>query len=178
MRSVKDDALLRPLGIQEAAEVESCVHGTYLLVWEEILRSGGLCRMARNHIHFTTCTTRNAEVSGMRSDCEVVIYISLTRAIAAGLHFFRSTNGVVLTPGDERGMVSIKHFEKVIALRDGSILWPDVQGASTTATSSLAHDGATATPPIKVNLSCQNTDAEEEDEEVVCFSKPLLHMYI
>ena len=64
MRSVKDDALLQPMGLEEAQAVESCVHGTYMMLWEEILNSGGLCRMARDHIHFTTCTSTNTVVSG------------------------------------------------------------------------------------------------------------------
>ena len=160
MRSVKDDALLRPMSLEEAEKVESCVHGTYRMLWEEILSSGGLSRMARNHIHFTTCTTTNTEVSGMRGDCEVVIYISLLAAMSSGLQFFMSTNGVVLTPGDERGMVSSKHFEKVVALEDGAILWPE---------NSVSDAPATAD-------ATQNTDTE--DEEVVCLRTPLLPMYI
>ena len=174
MRSVKDDALLRPMGLEEAMEVESCVHGTYMMLWEDILHSGGLSRMARNHIHFTTCTTTNALVSGMRGDCEVVIYISLIRAMAAGLQFFRSTNDVVLTPGDDRGVVSMKYFEKVIALQDGAMLWPKVEAHADAGLTTCT--GSTADLAPKPGDACQDTDSE--DEEVVCFCKPLLLMYI
>jgi len=170
MRSVKDDALLQPMGLEEAQEVESCVHGTYMMLWQEILNSGGLSRMARNHIHFTTCTSTNTVVSGMRSDCEVVIYISLTRAMADGLQFFRSTNGVVLTPGDELGKVSSKYFDKAVALADGAVLWPE---PTSQAASLLDHVSAKTDGPDAE--ACQDVDTE--DEEVLCFRKPLL-MYI
>ncbi|CAE7628834.1 TRPT1 [Symbiodinium sp. CCMP2592] len=165
MRSVKDDALLQPMGLEEAQEVESCVHGTYMMLWQEILSSGGLSRMARNHIHFTTCTSTNTVVSGMRSDCEVVIYISLTRAMADGLQFFRSTNGVVLTPGDELGKVSSKYFDKVVALADGAVLWPE---PSSQAASLLDHVSAKTDGPDAE--ACQ--DADTEDEEAVAERAP------
>mmetsp|Transcript_66215 Transcript_66215/g.147196 ORF Transcript_66215/g.147196 Transcript_66215/m.147196 type:complete len:349 (-) Transcript_66215:84-1130(-) len=168
IKSVKDEALLQPLGLEEARNLQSCVHGTYMLLWEEILESGGLSRMARNHIHFTTCTTPTDElVSGMRSDCEVVIYISVLSALEAGLQFFRSSNGVILSPGDDRGMVSTKHFVKVACLKDGSILWPT---AKDTGPSKATKD--------QKESPRSEAGGDDDEDEVICFCKPLLHMYI
>merc|ERR1719330_1658629 len=86
IRAVADEASHQP--IVSAAEVSSCVHGTYLFAWEQILRSGGLSRMTRNHIHFSPRAPGAGEViSGMRKDCEVAIFISMDSAMAAGIKF-------------------------------------------------------------------------------------------
>mmetsp|Transcript_90132 Transcript_90132/g.278835 ORF Transcript_90132/g.278835 Transcript_90132/m.278835 type:complete len:236 (+) Transcript_90132:277-984(+) len=123
IRAVRDDMLLRP--VLSAEEVPCCVHGTYLFVWEQILRSGGLSRMTRNHIHCAPQPPgRDRVISGMRSDCEVAIFISVASAMAAGIQFFRSANEVILTPGDERGMLPTVHFERVVQLSDNALLWP------------------------------------------------------
>jgi 2'-phosphotransferase len=78
---------------------EHCVHGTYERNRESI-RALGLWRR-RNHIHFTTEGTpvHGAALSGMRRNCDLAVYIDLARAIADGIPFYRSLNGVILTPG-------------------------------------------------------------------------------
>ena len=90
--------------------------------------------------------------------------------MADGLQFFRSTNGVVLTPGDELGKVSSKYFDKAVALADGAVLWPE---PTSQAASLLDHVSAKTDGPDAE--ACQDVDTE--DEEVLCFRKPLL-MYI
>ncbi len=52
-------------------------------------------------------------ISGMRSTSSILIYLDLLAALAAGLKFGKSQNGVVLTEGDESGFVSIKFFKRV-----------------------------------------------------------------
>ena len=49
----------------------------------------------------------------MRKSSQVLIYIDLESALRAGLKFFVSQNGVVLTPGDERGFLAPEFFSKV-----------------------------------------------------------------
>jgi hypothetical protein len=44
-----------------------------------------------------------AEVSGFRASCDVMIYINLPAALSAGIAFFRSANGVILTEGGVGG---------------------------------------------------------------------------
>lgn len=49
----------------------------------------------------------------MRNTATVLIYINLQKAIASGLQFFISDNGVILTEGDDRGFLLTKFFSRV-----------------------------------------------------------------
>lgn len=59
--------------------------------------------------------------SGMRKSCDIYVYIDAAKAMAAGIKFFRSANGVILTPGDENGLVAPSLFDKVLT-SDGKTL--------------------------------------------------------
>lgn len=50
----------------------------------------------------------------MRSSSKVLIYIDVQKALAAGIKFWLSDNGVVLTEGDETGLLSKKFFDRVV----------------------------------------------------------------
>ena len=57
------------------------IHGTYHKFWPNIVSSGGLRRMNRNHIHFSKGLPGDkAVISGMRSDVGVLIYIDFEKA--------------------------------------------------------------------------------------------------
>lgn len=96
-----------------AIEVPVVIHGTYVKFWSQILEKG-LSRMNRNHIHFSDKLDRN-----IRKDANLYIYINVPKAVASGLKFFRSSNGVILCPGDENGIVKTSVFEKVCS-HDGT----------------------------------------------------------
>eukprot|EP00927_Polykrikos_kofoidii_P056312 TRINITY_DN50464_c0_g1_i1.p1 TRINITY_DN50464_c0_g1~~TRINITY_DN50464_c0_g1_i1.p1 ORF type:complete len:350 (-),score=40.10 TRINITY_DN50464_c0_g1_i1:330-1379(-) len=123
--SLSDSHLLRPIKAPEE-KLETCVHGTYLHAWASILHHGGLSRMNRNHIHFTQYLPEDAAqvISGMRSDCELAIYVDMASCAAEGITFFRSHNGVILTRGDELGMVPLRHFLRAVRRADAVLLWP------------------------------------------------------
>lgn len=88
------------------------VHGTYKQFLNQILQQG-LKIMGRQHIHMTTGLFKDKDViSGMRSSADVFIYIKAREAIADGIPFFRSENGVILTSGI-RGVLPPKYFERV-----------------------------------------------------------------
>lgn len=54
-------------------------------------------------------------LSGMRNSSTLLIYINLRSALAAGLKFYKSENGVVLSEGEaENGVVGVQFFEKVV----------------------------------------------------------------
>lgn len=75
--------------------------------------------MGRNHVHFATgpslesvlavhnedaAQTKSKSdesrvISGMRGDAQVLIYIDVRKALAAGVPFWRSENGVILSEG-------------------------------------------------------------------------------
>ena len=65
------------------------------------LLAGGLPGQgSRNHVHFAPCEPGdNRVISGMRSDCEVAIWLDLEKALQSGVPFFRAKNQVILSPG-------------------------------------------------------------------------------
>ena len=94
MTVVEDAELLVEIRCPE--ELPVCVHGTYLRRWDSkegvfvfpwarILRLGGLSPMGRNHIHFVPSDEPPGGdpgvVSGMRSDCQVAVYVDVRRAM-------------------------------------------------------------------------------------------------
>jgi 2'-phosphotransferase len=58
---------------------------------------------------------------GMRNSADVIIHVDLEKALAAGIKFYLSANGVVLTEGDETGFLAPEYFSRV-ETRDGKAL--------------------------------------------------------
>ncbi|XP_019700842.1 tRNA 2'-phosphotransferase 1 [Harpegnathos saltator] len=104
------------LKILELVEFD-IIHGTYFKHWAKI-KTEGLSRMRRNHIHFAKELT---SISGLRKNAEVFIYINFDKAKKDGLIFLESENGVILCAGNPQGYVEAKYFLKVIS-KDGQIL--------------------------------------------------------
>ncbi|PGH08385.1 hypothetical protein GX51_01211 [Blastomyces parvus] len=142
---------------------DTVVHGTYHAAWPSILAYGGLRCMSRNHIHFATgpvlssvlpegregsvvVTPPGASgvISGMRADAQILIYIDLKRALAAGVPFWRSENGVILSEGVDLGVagegdagteaggrkgVGLEFFDIVVERKNGlGVLWDREKG--------------------------------------------------
>lgn len=57
----------------------------------------------------------------MRGSSQVLIYVDLEKALLAGIKFYLSDNGVVLSKGDETGYLQPKFFKRVTRL-DGTPL--------------------------------------------------------
>jgi len=112
--------------ITSAKQIPMAVHGTTRNAWESI-STQGLSKMTRNHIHLAQGIAGQSVVSGMRSSSQVLIYIDIQKALDAGLKFGVSTNGVVLSEGDERGFIPPEYFSRV-ENTDGSAL-PGWEGA-------------------------------------------------
>jgi 2'-phosphotransferase len=114
------------LSITSAVDYPTIVHGTNNKAWALIARDpNGLSRMNRNHIHFATgLLGEEGVISGMRHNCAVLIYIDLEKALGAGVKFFKSENGVVLTEGlNDEGYLPKEYFSKVVTTK-GEVLWP------------------------------------------------------
>ena len=76
------------------------IHGTDEHAFEQILASGALKRMRRNQIHLAKGRPgASGIISGMRRRCTRLLYVDVGRALADGVPFDVSPNGVVLTPG-------------------------------------------------------------------------------
>lgn len=89
-------------------------HGTNCSAWDYIKKSG-LSPMDRNHIHFASGLPDDGQViSGMRTNCEVIISIDVFKCIENGIKFIISDNGVILTAGNENGIVPHSLFVSVV----------------------------------------------------------------
>ncbi|XP_012318535.1 tRNA 2'-phosphotransferase 1 [Aotus nancymaae] len=93
------------------------VHGTFWKHWPSILLKGLSCR-GRTHIHLAPGLPGDPGViSGMRPHCEIAVFIDGPLALADGIPFFRSANGVILTPGNTDGLLLPKYFKEALQLR-------------------------------------------------------------
>ncbi|RZC33063.1 uncharacterized protein BDFB_002436 [Asbolus verrucosus] len=105
------DLELEPL--TDASSVENVIHGTYFKNLDNI-RKTGLKRMNRNHIHFShALPDRKDVISGIRKNAQVFIYIDLAKALSDGLKFYKSVNGIILSPGNRHGILEAKYFLKI-----------------------------------------------------------------
>jgi 2'-phosphotransferase len=91
-----------------------CIHGTNPTAYSKI-KSNGLNKMKRTHIHFAPGLPTDGVISGMRSSCQVLIYIDMKKAMQSGIQFFKSRNGVILSAGVD-GVIYPEFFEKIIQL--------------------------------------------------------------
>ncbi|MGB0541664.1 MAG: tRNA 2'-phosphotransferase [Hyphomicrobiales bacterium] len=107
INSVKDELLLIEI---KPGYINNVVHSTFRKNYD-LIKLNGLCRMSRNHIHFA----KSKDVSsGIRKNAEVYIYIDVNKAMDAGIKFYESSNGVILSPGiGEDGFISTEYFSKV-----------------------------------------------------------------
>ncbi|KAJ7134651.1 KptA family-domain-containing protein [Mycena epipterygia] len=110
LKSVKLD--LRPILSVSDIPTGAAVHGTNKDAWESI-STQGLSKMKRNHIHLAQGVAGENVLSGMRGSAQVLIFIDVQRAIDEGIKFFFSNNGVILTEGDEQGILATKFFLRV-----------------------------------------------------------------
>ncbi|PMD58105.1 uncharacterized protein K444DRAFT_614354 [Hyaloscypha bicolor E] len=125
--AVDSAALLVPITIEAGNLPDVVVHGTYFGVYQAILASGGLKKMSRNHIHFSTGLPEEKQgvISGMRNDAELLIYVDIKKSLEdGGVLWWISENGVLLTEGDENGILGTKYWKRVEGRKqDIGILW-------------------------------------------------------
>ena len=103
--NLNDELMLEPI----IEPIIGCFHGTYLSNLKFIKKSG-LSRMKRKHIHIAESDEAK---SGKRYNCNVKIYIDMKLALEEGIKFYRSENGVILTPGNKEGILEPKYFSKI-----------------------------------------------------------------
>lgn len=81
-------------------------HGTYSDKVDSIFKNG-LSKMNRKHIHIAES---DSSISGKRKSADTKIYIDMKTAINDGIVFFRSKNNVILTRGNDDGILLPKYL--------------------------------------------------------------------
>lgn len=104
--AIDEEKLLSPIAVPPPF----VIHGTYNAPLAAI-RAQGLSRMKRTHIHMAAGFD---VVSGIRSNCTVAIVVDVRRAMADGIKFFVSDNGVVLTSGNADGFLEPRYFAAIL----------------------------------------------------------------
>jgi len=117
--SVKEEKLLTVI---DSAEFFPLVtHGTFYKAWNGI-KSGGLDKMGRNHIHLAPGHPGDEGVYSARVEtAEIIIEIDLDKAIKRGIPFYISDNRVILTPGP----IPTSFFSRVYDSKTGKDLLID-----------------------------------------------------
>lgn len=100
-------ALLTPLtdpNLLAREGVDGCFayHGTFKEKIPLIRASGGLSRMKRQMIHMApplTSDWASTITPGIRRGANALVRVDVAKAMAAGIPFYLSTNGVIMSPG-------------------------------------------------------------------------------
>lgn len=129
--AIASEELLKP--IDEDNLPETVVHGTTHSAWHLIVSSGGLKKMKRTHVHFAPglpagfksiteagpspveegeTKVQPTVISGMRNSSSVLVFLDIKKAVDAGLKFWTSENGVILSEGDENGLIGLQFFSR------------------------------------------------------------------
>jgi 2'-phosphotransferase len=101
---------------------EYLIHGTTKKNLQLILGSGGLSKMNRNHIHFTSkLISDEASVSGLRNFSTVLIFLDVSKIQQNGIKFYKSLNDVYLSEGID-GVIPTSFFSKIVDRSSGKEL--------------------------------------------------------
>ncbi|EME89420.1 uncharacterized protein MYCFIDRAFT_63014 [Pseudocercospora fijiensis CIRAD86] len=143
---IESEGLLKAISVEEGNVPEMAVHGTTHSAWMLIVASGGLKPMGRNHVHFASGLPAgfksvveqdvNADqqaqapvISGMRNSSTVLMFLDVEKAMEVAMKLWLSDNGVILSEGNENGLIPLELFRKVedrtgegILLEDGKIV--------------------------------------------------------
>ncbi|CZT22632.1 related to tRNA 2`-phosphotransferase [Ramularia collo-cygni] len=138
---VESEGLLQPITAENAPE--SAVHGTTHSAWLLIAASGGLKPMGRNHVHFASGLPEGFKsvveagsagdeapvISGMRKSSTILMFLDIKKAMEAGVEFWLSDNGVILSAGNVDGLIPLEYFKRVedrtgegVLLEDGKVV--------------------------------------------------------
>lgn len=155
------DLDLRP--VENSEEFPIIVHGTYHKYWKFIAQEG-LKRMHRNHIHFAAgLPGEDGVISGMRSSCQIIIYLDLKKALEGGLKFFVSANNVILSPGNELGVIETQFFTKAVDRSTGrKLAYVGAEVFSETGSATSRHDIEEYPAAEPTNMTVTAEDIDEE----------------
>ena len=97
------ESITAPLGF--------CAHGTRNEYMKSILENG-LQRKNRKYIHFVSEISKDKQISGFKNESNIIIVIDMKKCLEAGIKFYKSSNGVILSDGID-GTIDPSFFEKI-----------------------------------------------------------------
>lgn len=97
-----DDELL---ATEITIPITGVVHMSFRNLIKKI-RTTGLSKMKRQHIHFAERSDSNL----LRTKCDLEIEVNMESAMADGIRFFRAENGVIISPGNDKGFIPFEHL--------------------------------------------------------------------
>lgn len=110
--------------ITDSTEYPTAVHGTYYKAWN-MIKDTGLNKMARQHIHFAKgLPGESGVISGMRGNCQVLIYVDIAKMLNDGIKIYCSDNGVILSEGIN-GVIAPEYFAVVLDGKTGKQIYPE-----------------------------------------------------
>ena len=122
LTGIRAEELCTKITLTTAGRYRSVVHGTTRAAWRSI-RGSGLHRMQRQHVHFGQGPPSAGPGPGTGKSSQVLVYIDLHAALGAGIPFYVTANGVILSPGEgTTGTVPVKYFSKAVDSRTGQTL--------------------------------------------------------
>ena len=103
----------------------------------------------------------------MRKSSQILIYINVQKALDAGIHFYLSANGVVLTDGDESGFLKPEFFERVVTARGEPVTdWTPSATTSDQKAGPSAADIMDSAPKSGTETSAQGSSTKPTIDEV------------
>ena len=91
----------------------NCIHGTFTENIKSIMEHG-LSKMSRGYIHFASSMNAKSGIRKGYSKPDILIYIDMEKAIKDGIEFYVSKNGVILSPGNQDGIIDVRYFKDVV----------------------------------------------------------------
>jgi 2'-phosphotransferase len=115
IKIIDPNLLLNTLQPDELRSLPCIVHGTYYEPWK-LIRSQGLKKMNRTHIHFASgLPEADGVISGMRQSCTIYVFVDAQKCANDRIQFYTSDNGVILTAGiDNKGTLPLRYFSHVM----------------------------------------------------------------
>jgi len=130
--NVKNMDLL-PVTLDDTMQMPFVIHGTFWKAWEKIKTSGLKLVQGKQYLHFQAGRLGSSTkelVQNFRHNCEVLVYIDLAKALQFGINFWRSSNNVIITQGDNKNRISARFFLKAVHISPttGEQIWVETLG--------------------------------------------------
>ena len=114
-------------------------------------------------VRLSVAALHTSDLAGMRKSSQILIFVDVQKALGAGVKFYLSANGVVLTEGDDQGFLRPEFFSRVeTADRKALTGWDGLPGTTT------KQDPAVVTPatcPLATSQSASVDSGRDMNDE-------------